>query len=151
MVSTTQPINLDDGQPLPTTLIKIMREGRGAIPKKGDHLTIHYKSVGGLEKCFLIASFVYQFSMIVCADNDTILHARNNPHQRIQGQTHDFDDTWLIKKPYTFKVGVRKVIDGWDIAFLSGQIREGTLCELIVPYTEACKSLMIWKLNLLDY
>ncbi|EFC46134.1 predicted protein [Naegleria gruberi] len=58
---------------------------------------------------------------------------------RVQGQHHDFDDTWLIKKPYTFKLdpGARKVIDGWEKAFLSGKLKEGTTAELVIPYQEA--------------
>ncbi|KAG2378232.1 hypothetical protein C9374_008375 [Naegleria lovaniensis] len=86
--------------PLTTTQIHVLREGNGRVPKKGDYVTIHYKS-------------------------------------RVEHQMHDFDDTWLIKKPYTFKVGERKVIDGWDIAFLSGHLREGTKADLYIPYAEA--------------
>lgn len=31
--------------PLTTTQIVIQREGNGRIPKKGDYITIHYRSV----------------------------------------------------------------------------------------------------------
>ncbi|KAL9641781.1 hypothetical protein ABK040_010469 [Willaertia magna] len=56
---------------------------------------------------------------------------------RVEHQSHDFDDSRTVKSPYTFKVGYRKVIDGWDKAFLSGQISLGTKAKLRITYEDA--------------